>query len=1720
MSDSYNLYKEANNRINKDIDVKFAKTCPDFRRIYNEILGVSSVTANGLEKRYKEALKKGKPSDFFKNYESDLYVMIRPDLVPVFYYEIDRVREYQYDDGYYRRSFRSSDYCTYIKLINKILKQFVYFSSMKVDINDYVSNNLPEDLKVYKTYIYGRVEIPFVIAGAIDSGDERIKNTIEDVVINSTADVSVELFRGIFASKDKEMYALMEKLLLAARLQEGLRQSVCENMDFGTREAFEYMFKVITDNDLLRFASIERAMDVFTGLLAADEKESGRITKKHAALISKYFENDSEIEKAFLGNDHMEIYLALWAIGTRSIEDAVNKAEELICKENRELSLTGAFFLKHNCKNSARLLRIIEKKTDSLDIIALLMGGFMTNPIPAMVDAVHKKDGKYREYVTHRVFINPTYYFADENESRDAYFILKKIKEKLPEKKVEFEGLVFPWGKDTLTKNDCISKMAFCASAAHDTVLTLEVARDITLVDKYERESALALLLNEPENREEYEILTRALSDAEEITRSRANTMLKHELSRDTSKLDSDIRATSGKLPAFCYEIMEEMLRLKKADLRQNVISFLMTMEDEEKVETIERLLSDKSEEKRTAGLDIILQLKKNDSPCYEKAAEKTKVISSPTTKEQVLLDEINASSGDASSVTGEIALFDPDADYKPVIDSVYVNECNEVWNRVFPNKKIGKKIFFAKNKVDDYKILHELDKLIEKNKNLEYEAWGDKVLLGNGIRTYFEDGKRVYPFTDLWDSFFDESIKSDEELVRLAFLSARSTKGYDVEVVKGFNGFCDKYIKEYFDADNIVINPKDYMHLPIVMSVIDYYCEKHDLSLIKSMVGAAVLNHVVLSDDSMIFSFTKDDIVNTQRDRITQTKFQRTPFMDHGFAFFINSINHNYKNFPIKYEFIQKYEGDYLKDSDLLKSAQNYYTYREKTSYPSIGEYVSACANGIISKDFLYKRIFDGNEKEAIELLSSVIIFIRESKDAKSTRVKRYFYRLNSLLAGLLGRRNIREKIDPESITKEESKILDMAEESYEKVISYIVGGELRRGDSPTKYSGYITSVGRLYGIDNFVGILKAFGKGTFNRSKYFYGSVTSKEDVLSHLLGVCVPDAREGDLKEQAAKLKEKIKGTDIKEKRLIEAALYSPEWVDIIGELLQIEGFRSGCYYFMAHMNEEFDDKRKAAIAKYSPISAEEFNAGAFDKTWFDEVYAILGEKKFDEIYDAAKYISDGSKHARARKYADAATGKLDAKKTREEIEKKRNKDLLMAYAIIDGSDKEIRDRYSYIRRFIKESRQFGAQRRASEKLAGETAIKNMATSQGYPDETRFVLKMENEIASELACYFDMQKVGDVEMCLAVEAGKVCIKVVKGGKELKSMPQALKKDEHAVDLQEAKQAFTEQYRRTKIMFEEAMESKTSFKKEEIDALRNNPVLTDMIDALVFECDNKFGFLKDLDVKKDADVYVAHSYTMFKAGVWKDMQSAVYENGIVQPFKQVFRELYVKTDEEINAYDSRRYAGNQIQTKKTVGALKSRRWVADVEEGLQKVYYKENIIATIYALADWFSPSDVEAPTLEWVAFIDRKKGTPLQIKEVPDIIFSEVMRDVDLAVSVAHAGEVDPEMSHSTVEMRRAIAEFACKSFKLKNVSFTDSHALVKGSRANYTIHLGSGIIHLEGGLMINVLPVHSQKRGRIFLPFVDDDPKTAEIISKILLFAEDEKIKDPFIINQIV
>ena len=58
--------------------------------------------------------------------------------------------------------------------------------------------------------------------------------------------------------------------------------------------------------------------------------------------------------------------------------------------------------------------------------------------------------------------------------------------------------------------------------------------------------------------------------------------------------------------------------------------------------------------------------------------------------------------------------------------------------------------------------------------------------------------------------------------------------------------------------------------------------------------------------------------------------------------------------------------------------------------------------------------------------------------------------------------------------------------------------------------------------------------------------------------------------------------------------------------------------------------------------------------------------------------------------------------------------------------------------------------------------------------------------------------------------------------------------------------------------------------------------------------------------------------------------------------------------------------------------------------------------------------TPLEVEGLTIETVSFRKRDDYKVLPLAKTPPRLFSEVMRDMDLVVSVAHAGEVDPEAS----------------------------------------------------------------------------------------------------------
>ena len=357
-----------------------------------------------------------------------------------------------------------------------------------------------------------------------------------------------------------------------------------------------------------------------------------------------------------------------------------------------------------------------------------------------------------------------------------------------------------------------------------------------------------------------------------------------------------------------------------------------------------------------------------------------------------------------------------------------------------------------------------------------------------------------------------------------------------------------------------------------------------------------------------------------------------------------------------------------------------------------------------------MYKMAFEGNSLDrSLKCVSDVMRFITERNRKVQTRGYEWGYTERERL------RSVRQILlhSPEGeFSETDEKRLDIAKKLYTDMSELVLSAELTRGDTETEFSPYIYGLTRIFGAEYFVRILSALGKETLERSTYFNTGYyynrqkVSKKNSMSHLLQACVPDAN-----DSAETLKTYLTGTDISDARLIEAAMYSPEWIDIVGEYLGWDGFTAGCYYFMAHMNESFDDKRKAMIARFTPLEVNELNDGAFDRTWFTEVYDRLGDKRFQLIYKAAKYISDGAKHTRARKYADAALGKYVEPELMAEIEAKRNKDLLMAVGILPiENEEQIKDRYMFLQKFKKESKQFGAQRRASEETIKPLDWKN--------------------------------------------------------------------------------------------------------------------------------------------------------------------------------------------------------------------------------------------------------------------------------------------------------------------------------------------------------------------------------------------------------------------------
>ena len=1699
--------KNSSKALNKESQ-DFIKTLFDLgnARYYSSFYGYVDIFSEQTSEILKTK-KEVKLDDIFpKSLYPAMELLIGKKFFKIFMAIAKNITKTPFSVGYFRRMVRSKNYFNYISILITLFKKFIDLHFLDIDALKILK-------KDYEKGLYNLDNNPYYIAYEIDNGNQEVIDLIKSALSSqkSEIDLTYYIFQAIFISSNKELVELTGKLLLAAKLQEGVRQQICENMDRGIQENFEYMFKIIYDNDLIRFSSVKRSLATWTGLAKNDGTDISKIGKKELEIINKLITNPKYEDELLKSDDNIEVYLALWNKSTRDVKEAVEAIEKLLKSSKYHIKLLISYYL-HIIENKDYQREIAKKmikeySKDNKNIVEILACYFQFI-INYIVGHKLKSDIEKGQ-------IKAENYFKNKKEALEFFDILENALSLITEKRKVFSPCIFPWNSEFIDTDILAKTLGLIAIFYPDDTLKAKVMKYIKEIDAWERQYFFEILFEKPNNKEEKDFVIATLSD-----RSGAG---------DAAY---EIVKNNNLLKEYPREI-EDLLRLKNGDKRKSFIDLLMTQDKKALLVSIDNLISAKNENKRLAALDILNQVNSKEKALYDKKEVKKLIekISKPTDAEKILIENLSDKKKKESEDNLN-KLYNTEYD----LDLAYeIKEVSKLSKTVKKNKKgeyiientFNPKNIFTKTSDELFEIIKKLSELYIKNEDYEYMSSYEKeyVLLRDKFQiledpvgvSYAERFKLSnYPLEDVWRDFYKKEIKDFSVLWQINIaLSVDYDSGYSKATEKEYQDLYQKVFgiditelkKKLKEAKLKYVYTIDFYSGPVLrildMLYKEYYEENKDyLFEIGKVCICSALENIEIKD------------AIEKREKYNNTPYYSVAMFNRNsglYTLFAKSLD--YLNFYTdEKSFIESFVLRYILD----KKINNYTNENLKgceisgvTKILGLRNYAIAISLKIAEKDLMYKEILEidnRTEDEKRMIFSNLDTYMNDYRSILAKKENRKLPTLNQFML---------------------TEALEIIYNEGKKIVDYLVQNELKRGDSPTIYSKALNRIYRIEGIDYLVQILQALGKETLDRSSYYWGGNDTKKSVLSHLLKACYPTE-----KDNSKELAKKLKGTDITEQRLIEVAMYSSQWIEIIEGYLGWKGLASGCYYFQAHMSD-IDVNKEGLFAKYTPISIEDLKEGAFDIDWFKSAYKELGEKKFEMLYDSAKYISDGAKHSRARMFADAVNGKLNLKETEKKIEDKRNKDLVASYSLIPllkDKQKDALHRYQFLQKFLKESKKFGAQRRASEAKAVSISLENLSRNMGYSDVTRLIWNMETALINEMKEYFVPKKLDDVDVYIKIdELGQSEIIYEKAGKELKSLPTKLKKDKYIEDIKEVHKNLKEQYRRSRKMLEEAMEDGTEFYGYEIENLMTNPVIAPILKSLVFKMGNDLGYYvdkklksakkKSVAVKDDSLLKIAHCFDLFESGEWASYQKDIFDRELKQPFKQVFRELYVKTVDEKGRDKSLRYAGHQVQPAKTVALLKTRRWIIDGQEGLEKVYYKKNIIAKIFALADWFSPADIEAPTLEEVQFFDRKTFKPILIDDVPDLIFTEVMRDLDLVVSVAHIGDVDPEASHSTIEMRKAIIEFNCKLFKLKNVTFTENHALIKGERAEYSIHLGSGLIHQKAGSAINVLPVHSQHRGRVFLPFIDDDPKTAEIMAKVLLFAQDDKIKDVFILEQI-
>ncbi|HKP16337.1 MAG TPA: DUF5724 domain-containing protein [Gemmatimonadaceae bacterium] len=1555
-----------------------------------------------------------------------------PHLGPSVIAACDALANRPYQDGYTRKPFRCPRSPQTLADIRGrwLLRTTILLGDYECDIR-WVAEHA-----AFLGSWWGATELGWLLAGALNVGGSTAAD-VEEILTASargehpTAQFGRHVTQAFMSCERESGWEYVEKLLLAAQRQEGLRQVVLESIDEAHPMAFRRMLRLILDEDLARFSSVVRAADTWFGLLW--DGSSGVAIDSILRRVLLFLEDDSARTAALDESDAETVYLALWSTAFDDVQASIEPAIALLASPSAEVRFVATHFL----------------------VQANWTSGFS-----ALGDQLLDADLR----VAARALDN---FAGDQTESVDGERLfqnLERLMERVPKRSSMLEPIVWPWHKRKLERTAIASAM----SANVTAVAGERLLPYIPDLEPYARASFLRRAAGLPPRWQQSD----APAKPRRISAAERTVVLDllGDASEETRRAAFDVART---FPLRDDEVTRliDLLARKPADLRTNALARLRTLDDDALVDAVDRLLADASEPRRLAGLELLrdaVESGRATAAVRDRAARYAADRDTLVDEERAHLTAIESDASDTATRDDALGLVDPRALRK--------------WPAP-ANRRVDVDTAGARASED------ALAELVLAHHTTEVRtASGETKLLVESAGWNF--GPKTH----------DDAVATEPKLP-LADVWRR-------------------WVRERGDAT------RDRDGLELVRALLaEYGAHAKRSAAVRRLEGIAQY-----SAGLRFFETLLEWCV------VWEPPAGVPDFLLDGLESCIAGLT----------------AGDY---ADIEKHERNrsgyYYAGRDQLPYQA----KTARAEQWLLRFRWWREIFPASLQaaHAERLFGLLRAFEERSHGAGLLRMTLDDY-LPVHRAGLVGEPDfLFQLVGPWSLQSRTTMLRESSARKVhrglaeapdllalvERARRRIVEVETQRGDRVTAASGLVMELRMTGGLETLARALPSLGKAHFARQFGWSSAERSRQETLSHLVVRSVP--REEDTHDAFARWAREAKLTDA---RLVELAVYAPQWAAHVNHVLGWPGLEGGVWWIQAHTKDdrswqlrEMKEIWAAEVSERTALSAVDLTEGAVDVRWFAEVYVQLGPERWKALDTAAKYAASSGGHTRAQLFARAMAGLVTREELLARIEASRHQDSVRALGLLplaegDARTRDLLERYERLEKFRRESRKFGSQRQQSEGRAIAIALANLARTAGYRDPQRLQWAMEREAVGELAKGPLLLARGDVAIELSIDAeGKPAMAVTKKGKPLKALPAALKKDSEVEELRERYAALKRQRSRVRDALEEAMCRGDRFSGAELGELLAHPILAPSLASLVFVGDGIAGYLAESGralrdhagamhaVGDLEELRLAHPVDLFERGDWSAWQRECFLAERVQPFKQLFRELYPITESERGTERTRRYAGHQVGPKQALALLGGRGWVARPEEGVSRTFHEAGITVRLGFDEAFYTPADLEGLTLDEVVFTRRGEWKELPLDSIPAALFSEAMRDLDLVVSVAHRGGVAPEATASTVEMRATLLRETCELLGLGNVEVKGSHAIIQGTLGQYSVHLGSAGVMLLPGTYLPIVAVHSQHRGRLFLPFADDDPRSAEVMSKVLLLARDSEIRDPNILDWI-